>query len=135
MNNRYIRPPRELVDRWLETIDRSGWSAKLNDRQQAAEVRGLRDEIRQAHSRLATIVDEAFGMQPQMPSDELMTLLERKLFEQRVHTEELRAQLQRVQVLVRIEPTANPDQRVLSIRQLLAALSQEPADPANTGAG
>jgi hypothetical protein len=40
--------------------------------------------------RLQDIIDENFGMQPTMTDEELLTLLERKLFEQRVEYERMR---------------------------------------------
>lgn len=42
--------------------------------------------------RLQTILDEAFGPFETMPDEQLLTLLERKLFEQRAELEKLRSE-------------------------------------------
>jgi len=69
--------------------------------------------------RLSTIVDEAFGPQPVMPAEELLTFLERKLFENRAEFIALR------------EAYADLE------RRSLAALEQMTVDAATaiTGAG
>jgi glutathione S-transferase len=46
-----------------------------------------------AHTRLTTIIDEAFGIQSVMSTDELLTFLERKLYQQRVERDLLQARL------------------------------------------
>ena len=48
-----------------------------------AELDALRADLARVTDRLATIVDEAFSMQPVMGAEELLTFLERKLFDNR----------------------------------------------------
>lgn len=67
-------------EQWRPSREHAACDAVLRilARAEAAEAR------HQAHhDQLATIVDEAFGMQPVMPTDDLLTLLERKLYDDR----------------------------------------------------
>lgn len=49
------------------------------------------EEAERVRRQLATIVDEAFGLQPVMTADELLTFLEQRLFADRVEAERLTA--------------------------------------------
>jgi hypothetical protein len=57
------------------------WIAAVHNAYPAISAR-IR-ELEAARDRLATICDEAFGMQPVMSADELLSLLERQLFKRR----------------------------------------------------
>lgn len=53
------------------------------------------DRLR-AGDRLQTIVDEGISIQPTTPTDQLLTILERGLFEQRVEAERYRQALEEI---------------------------------------
>ena len=74
-------------ERWLCTdcateFKQRFWLTEATTRATTAE-RALADLT----SRLTTIIDEAFGLQPVMPADELLTTLERLLYDRRVEAE------------------------------------------------
>lgn len=60
-----------------------------------ARVRELEAEATGLHDRLSTIIDEAFGMQPVQPADEVLTFLEHGLVDLRRHLGEAQARAEK----------------------------------------
>jgi hypothetical protein len=59
-------------------------------------IRNAIPALLDAHDRLVTIIDDAFGLQPVQPTEELLTFLERQLFEARRERGVLEADLDRL---------------------------------------